>query len=101
MSMSMGYIDREEVMNAIQKYKGYYQDQISTDHLLTKIEAMCIISDIGEKDVEQVVHAEWVVEDRISNNATCSNCGNIFQENYRDYPYCPACGARMDGGHEQ
>lgn len=94
--MAMGYIDREEAMRAIDEYKGYFQDQASTNNLLTKIEAKCIISDIDDADVEPVAHAKWVVEDRITDNASCSNCGVIFAANYSDYPYCPACGAKMD-----
>lgn len=53
--MAMGYIDREEAMRAIDEYKGYFQDQVSTSNLLTKIEAKCIISDVDDADVEPVV----------------------------------------------
>ena len=53
--MAMGYIDREEAMRAIDEYKGYFQDQVSTSNLLTKIEAKCIINDVDDADVEPVV----------------------------------------------
>ena len=49
------YIDREEAIRAIEKYEGYFQEQLSSNNLLTKIEAMCVISDIESADVEPVV----------------------------------------------
>lgn len=45
-------------------------------------------------DAVEVVHSWW--ED-------CSNgwsCGNCHYDTSKEYPYCPWCGARMDGRRE-
>lgn len=89
--MAMGYIDREEAMRAIDEYKGYFQDQVSTSNLLTKIEAKCIIGDLDDADVELVVHAKWI--DKGSLSCRCSNCGC---KSTKETLYCAICGAKMD-----
>ena len=43
-------------------------------------------------------HGKWKVTHAPIENAVCSNCGTHFQAYYADYPYCPRCGAKMDGG---
>ena len=45
-------------------------------------------------DVAEVKHGEWVHGECVSH---CSECG---VETYLEHitPYCPNCGARMDGG---
>ena len=45
-------------------------------------------------DVAEVKHGEWVHGECVSH---CSECGvETYPENIT--PYCPNCGARMDGG---
>lgn len=45
-------------------------------------------------DVVEVKHGEWVHGECVSH---CSECGvETYPENIT--PYCPNCGARMDGG---
>lgn len=47
-------------------------------------------------DVAEVKHGEWVHGECVSH---CSECGvETYPENIT--PYCPNCGARMDGGDE-
>ena len=99
--MAMGYIDREEAMRAIDEYKGYFQDQVSTSNLLTKIEAKCIISDVDDADVELVVHAKWEYILETLNTCIqlkCTNCEWWTLDPSVDdvYLYCPRCGAKMD-----
>lgn len=43
-------------------------------------------------------HGMWKVTHALIENAVCSNCGAHFQAYYAGYPYCPYCGAKMDGG---
>lgn len=69
-------------------------------------------------DAVPVVHGRWkaVTEDRVTYKRICSCCGKEAPYDMRDedplsegyymlYPYCPWCGARMDGkdgdGHER
>ena len=52
--------------------------------------------------VEQVRHGKWqpCYEDwrKQIEGDECSACGfQHYGTNIRDYPYCPNCGARMDG----
>ena len=99
--MAMGYIDREEAMRAIDEYKGYFLDKESTNTLLTKIEAKCIISDVDDADVAPVVHGKWeyIPESRNTySHLRCTNCGwwTLDPSVDCDYHYCPRCGAKMD-----
>lgn len=52
------------------------------------------IDEIPTADVTEVRHGEWVHGECVSH---CSECGvETYPENIT--PYCPNCGARMDGG---
>lgn len=54
----------------------------------------CPILNAPTADVAEVKYGEWVHGERISH---CSECGvEMLPENIT--PYCPNCGARMDGG---
>ena len=64
-------------------------------------------------DVAPVVHAHWIVDVRGSYGVrNCSNCGGYGNDTHTHYgrthgdvdgfrieplPYCPHCGAKMDG----
>lgn len=46
-------------------------------------------------DAVPVVHAQWMLEPRERCIVVCSNChAGCFSRT----PYCPLCGAKMDGG---
>ena len=58
------------------------------------------IQDEPAADVAPVVRGEWITIDDISK---CSKCGYIpaYDSAIDDLfysPYCPSCGAKMDGG---
>lgn len=58
-----------------------------------------IIADVEElepADVAPVVHARWVWHGIYGLFSSCSVCGTKFRDRPR-VPYCPQCGARMDG----
>ena len=50
-------------------------------------------------DVIPVVHGEWIHK---NGEMYCSICGSeaLMDEVYYKSPYCPDCGAKMDGGNE-
>ena len=59
---------------------------------------------IPSTDVAPVRHAEWLSK---AMRIMCSDCGAEFNDeiaymlnNYEPMNYCPACGAKMDGGEE-
>ena len=53
-------------------------------------------------DVVQVVHSRWI---KTEDGAECDNCGReavyqIVDDHWEYEPWCPHCGAKMDGGDE-
>ena len=56
-------------------------------------------------DVAPVVHAKWSKHCWEEHNYHCSNCNNLASKGAYGYnndltPYCPNCGAKMDGGRD-
>lgn len=102
------YIDKSEAVD-----EGYLQDwyisSVSEDDEPVWTEAhieelakdfIVIPKDTPAADVAPVVHGEWITIDGISR---CSECGYIpaYDSAIDDLfysPYCPNCGAKMDGG---
>jgi formamidopyrimidine-DNA glycosylase len=65
-------------------------------------EAVKRIKDIEPADVVQVVHSQWI---KTADGAECENCGReavyqIIDGRWQYEPWCPHCGAKMDGGDE-
>ena len=101
------YIDREAISEEIRKY--YYKNPPNSsygegfDRGLDR--AQRAILDAPAADVVPVVHGKWIVRfDGPYNRRRCycSHCGRhngvggIAQN--QEKPYCPNCGAKMDGG---
>ena len=65
------------------------------------------IKEAPTADVVEVRHGEWVEDERTycgagRCNYKCTVCGKLISAVRRDttehlYPYCPNCGAKMDG----
>lgn len=55
-----------------------------------------IVLDAPAADVVEVVHAHWIDRDE---KTWCSNC-DASNKQYKP-PYCPHCGAKMDGGKHE
>lgn len=61
-------------------------------------------------DVVQVVHGQWILHHTVTGSpyTECSHCctdfafktdrGTLAKLDMRGMPYCPRCGAKMDGG---
>ena len=59
-------------------------------------EAMDQLENIPAADVAPVVHGSWVEDmSKTIPTAKCSVCEKVFQAYYKDYQYCPRCGAKM------
>lgn len=73
-------------------------------HTGESVEADVVISDIkGMKaaDVAPVVHGRWIEHiDDYENWCECSVCHGSSDSPLDTTPYCPNCGARMDGADE-
>ena len=55
-------------------------------------------------DVSEVKHGEWLFDDGM--DRYCSECGNMAMTTILEYkqiltPYCPYCGAKMDGERKE
>ena len=89
------YIRREDVIEWFMPYA----------HTGESIDADVVISDIkGMKaaDVAPVVNGRWGTGrfnlETGDYEEQCTHCRNFSKE--YDKPYCPNCGAKMDGGNE-
>ena len=91
------YTDREELRAAMQHI---YNDPTCPMHISAEIEQ--IIDCAPAADVAPVVHGRWE-----NGNPICPVCG---EDKFKDLdadiwcdwlpPFCPRCGAKMDGGNQ-
>lgn len=88
------YIDREEYCEKHCRCSNEYCDRVS-----------CPIWKAPAADVAPVVHGRWIDAPWLYYGAkqyVCSRCRNDKYWRKRDLhfkePYCPNCGAKMDGG---
>ena len=98
------YIEREEVIDAIEnflKMDRYYHPYGRGKNIPIK-EMVSRVNEIPSADVQPVKHGRW------DGYGTCSACGDpwdLLMTNdgddtgywYEMPPFCPNCGARMDG----
>lgn len=89
------YIDRQALLDAIPPTKE--DKQISLYGAVADF--ISLVCDVPAADVAPVVHGEWITIDGISR---CSECGYIpaYDSAIDDLfysPFCPNCGAKMDG----
>lgn len=78
------YIEREAVIDLITRR--YENPEICTQE----------INSIPAADVEPVVHAQWIEDE--SGIIICPECKRGYNLVPKFTNYCPACGAKMDGG---
>lgn len=69
-------------------------------------EAYAVIQGLPEVDAVEVVHGRWETDGMMMDDGEylmtrCTACGEAYEYGY-NMPYCPNCGAKMDGkGGEQ
>lgn len=104
------YIEREAVKRALADSDVVPKSKADNRPVTDKI-----IDDISAADVEPVRHGKWipigerklfrlygefdVPQSETKMEYSCSTDGCWVQTTYR-YPFCPMCGAKMDGGDE-
>ena len=97
------YINRDATIKAIHDVYEYGFPTASGafDDFATKI-VPSLLNSIPAADVAPVAHGRW--ERDADGNWYCTNCDEVVaicesgrERTYRK-PYCPNCGARMDGG---
>lgn len=71
---------------------------VLNENMGLKMVASQFITAAPTLDVAPVVHGEWIADEYFYYR--CSNCG--FEQDAPEYvsPYCPQCGAKMDGKEE-
>lgn len=95
----MQVIDRNTLTN---KAETLYQHTPSGKIIPWSAVRVCAINNIKTIDAEPVRRGHWIERDGIFKDGVikvdhleCSECGKT-QRRYRDTPYCPNCGAKMD-----
>ena len=95
------YIELEEAVKAFNNFDAGRADSPSCT-LLTPEEFAEYLYEIPAADVAPVVHGRW--EQDADGDWYCTNCDEVVaicesgrERTYRK-PYCPNCGAKMDGG---
>ena len=78
------YIERKAVIELITRR--YENPEICTQE----------INSIPAADVAPVVHAQWIEDE--SGIIICPKCKRGYNLIAKFTNYCPACGAKMDGG---
>ena len=95
---------KEKLAFAIEPLVGYAADIIRNDALL---DAIKIVDSMPTIDAQLVKHGKW---ERTDMFVKCSECGvellddaffgiHVFDDGYM--PFCPNCGARMDGDADE
>ena len=84
---------------------------MSDCNMLSRADVLEIINEVPATDVAPVVHGKWVSLTDCSNAGVyCSVCQKkVWKEDYAwcnkenqvRSPYCPHCGAKMDGEEER
>lgn len=62
------------------------------------------LRDYPTADVVEVRHGHWIRYDDLVVSCECSVCGekfNLYEDDVLGYPYCPNCGAKMDGKEQE
>lgn len=95
--MSDEYIKKEDAIKSIADH-----DEFKGERWIKEAWADYLIEDAKPADVAPVRHAKWLSK---AMRIMCSDCGAEFNDeivymlnNYEPMNYCPACGAKMDGG---
>lgn len=81
------YIDREEVINLLWLFADESCCSIVSD-----------IENLPAADVAPVRHGQWEQGDMYDFGDVCSRCNWDSPWKPCSLPYCPYCGAKMDGG---
>lgn len=92
------YVEKQALLQKVQEFKGFFQDNISSAHVMLKDEIKDIVDDMVPEDVAPVVHGRWIFNDDWW-EFRCTECHRAIG-NIEKYNYCPHCGAKMDGGEK-
>lgn len=103
------YIDTDKLKARLNASPAF--QNMGQDGFFLKEVVLNILDGQPTADVVEVVHAKWELEHKTYGKMRCSHCKHNCQterkpDPYEDYqmtdfyvesPFCPNCGARMDG----
>lgn len=92
------YIKKETALKVVEKY-GLTNGSALGRHTGLAICIASEIADIPAADVAPVVHAQWIEDE--SGIIICPKCKRGYNLIAKFTNYCPACGAKMDGGDKR
>lgn len=101
------YINKKTVLQDMGERYDCYNPEIEADRNIRKglVFAKMIIDKQSIANVQEIKHGKWEYDsgDVGYTNYLCSECKNFltFYEGIDLYPYCPYCGAKMDGKEEK
>ena len=87
-------ISRAAALNAIDCW---HIDFNSMDGAKTQTDCWRVIKELPAVDAMSVVHGRWQGVSPFVDTEECSNCRYNIQSEELETPYCPWCGAKMDG----
>ena len=105
------YISREAMLEHLDRCKQSEDATTLTDAVITALQ--CFVQSQPTADVAEVKYGKWAVHYTAAGNpyTECTHCctdftfktdkGTFAKLDMRGMPYCPHCGARMDGGCER
>ena len=91
------YIERETALEFVLN---------NTPHINGETTMKCVaraIKEVPTADVVEVRHGEWKLNPFFKSIYYCSECGRHIEDGSdnnnpsKHFPYCPHCGAKMDG----
>ena len=86
------YIKRQDAIDPFLVGKNTFAGFCTIEQAIENIES------VEAADVVEVRHGEW--ERFCDDCCECSLCGTVFVPQMSKMPFCPHCGARMDGRGE-
>lgn len=98
------YIKREELRKTLETWRDAHADVDDEDGWGLLEDVLRELNAQATADVAPVVHGRWI-EDH--DYLKCPECGVMvkldftFFDDIGDWNYCPACGAKMDGGADE
>lgn len=92
------YIEREELREILDGWRDAHADVDDVHGCGLLEDVICEVDAQTVADVAPVVHGRWAPVNKIDpiSGYRCSKCRCIV--GFDLTPYCPGCGAKMDGG---
>jgi hypothetical protein len=100
------YISRDEAIESVAGLVSTMSVCVSKDECIgmqsMKIRSVGALRDVPAADVAPVVHGKWIPVTNGRGGSECNMC-HAYAPSYQsgaeyNSPYCPECGAKMDGG---